>query len=339
MTSCEFFNLGEFHLESGVPLSETTLAYKTYGKLNLERTNAILLCSFFSGTHEDYEFLIGEGRCFDPQRFFIIGTNLFANGLSSSPSNTPPPFDGPRFPLVTIRDNLRAQHKLVTERFGIAKLCLVAGFSMGAQQAYQWAVSYPGMMERVAAWCGHAHTTPHNYVFVDGLANVLKTSADWNGGRYTKSPVQGLRAMARAYAGWGMSPAWYRERLWTQLGFSTREEFVVGFLEQFFLKLEANNSLAQFETWKTHNVGDTPGFEGDYRAALAAVQARILVMPCRTDLYFPPEDAEEEARCLRHGLFKPIESTWRHWAGFGIDEADRLFIDTALKELLADGER
>jgi len=335
----ELYKLEKFRLESGVVLNEAQLAYKTYGVLNPEHTNAILLCSFVTGTHEGYEFLIGEGRCFDPQRFFIIGANMFANGLSSSPSNTPPPLDGPQFPLVSIRDNVRAQHRLITEQFGIAKLALVAGFSMGAQQAYQWAVSYPGMVEQVAAWCGHAHTTPHTYVFLDGLASVLKVAVDWHGGCYTEPPLQGLRAMARAYAGWGMSPAWYREQLWTQLGCATREEFVVGVLEKFFAGPDANNFLAQIDTWKAHNVGDTPGFGGDYHAALASVQARVLVMPCLTDLYFPMEDAEEEAKCLSHGLFKPIPSKWGHWAGFGIAEADRLFLDTTIKELLAEKGR
>lgn len=89
MTTYELYNLGELHLESGVTLSSAQLAYKTYGIPNPQRTNAVLLCSFINGTHEGYEYLIGEGRCLDPQRFFIIGTNLFGNGLSSSPSNTP----------------------------------------------------------------------------------------------------------------------------------------------------------------------------------------------------------------------------------------------------------
>lgn len=339
MTTYELYNLGELHLESGVTLSSAQLAYKTYGIPNPQRTNAVLLCSFINGTHEGYEYLIGEGRCLDPQRFFIIGTNLFGNGLSSSPSNTPSPFAGPQFPLVTIRDNVRAQHRLVTEQFGISRLALVAGFSMGAQQAYQWAISYPNIVERVTAWCGHAHTTPYAWVWLDGRISVLKAAMNWNGARYSTPSVEGVRAIARSYAAWGMSPAWYREKLWTQLGFSTLEEFMVGWWEKSSLGRDANNVLAQLETWKVHNVGHTPVFNGNYHAALASVQARVLVMPCRTDLYFLLEDAEEEARYLRHGLFMPIESIWGHWAGCGINEPDRHFIDTAIKELLAEGGR
>jgi homoserine O-acetyltransferase len=140
------------------------------------------------------------------------------NGLSSSPSNTPPPFDGPRFPRITIRDNVRAQRLLMENELRIPRLALVAGFSMGAQQAYQWAVSYPDSVDRIVAWCGHAHTTPHTYVFLDGLSSVLTAASDWNGGDYKAPPVKGLRAVARAYAGWGTSPAWYRDALWKTLG-------------------------------------------------------------------------------------------------------------------------
>lgn len=336
MTTYELYKLGEFSLESGAALNDAQLAYKTYGELNPQRTNAVLLCSFFSGTHEGYEYLIGEGRCLDPRQFFIVSTNLFGNGLSSSPSNTLPPFDGPHFPLVTIRDNVRAQHRLLTEQFGISNLVLVAGFSMGAQQAYQWAVSYPDMTERIAAWCGHAHTTPYTWVWLEGRLSILKAAVNWNGARSTAPSIEGARAMARSYAAWGMSPAWYREKLWTHLGFSTLEEFMSGWWEQAARGRDVNNVLAQLETWKVHNVGDTPGFNGDYHTALASIQARVLLMPCRTDLYFPLEDAEEEARCLRYGVWKPIDSIWGHWAGFGLNEADRCFIDGALKDLLAD---
>ncbi len=336
MADYSIYRLGDFALESGLILHNAELAYKAYGQLNPRRDNVVLLCSFITGTHEGYQFLIGENRCFNPKRLFIIATNLFANGLSTSPSNTPHPFDGPRFPATTIRDNVRAQHLLVQNELRISRLALVAGFSMGAQQAYQWAVSYPHAVERVAAWCGHAHTTPHTHVFLDGLASVLRAAADWNGGDYKQPPLAGLRAVARAYAGWGMSPAWYRESVWKQLGFRTLEDFMVGFWEKFFVGLEANNLIAQLETWKLHNVGTTPGFRGEYHNALASIQARTLVMPCATDLYFPVADAEEEARYIPNATVKTMPSIWGHWAGFGINEADHLFINDAIAELLSD---
>lgn len=173
MADYESFVLGDFPLENGRVLSDAKLAYKTYGQLNPQKTNAVLLCSYFTGNHTGYEFLIQPGRCFDPHTYFVISTNLFCNGVSSSPSNTPKPLNGPYFPAVSIRDNVNAQHRLVVARWGIEKLVMVAGYSMGAQQAFQWAVSYPEKVERITPWCGHARTTPHTFLVPEGLATAL----------------------------------------------------------------------------------------------------------------------------------------------------------------------
>src|SRR5690349_20988498 len=129
MPEYKIYRLGEFALESGGNLPDARLAYQTYGKLNSQNDNAILLCSIITGTHVGYQFVVGEKRCLDPERYFIIATNLFGNGLSSSPSNTAAPFDGPRFPRITIRDNVRAQRLLLQNELGIRRLALVAGFS------------------------------------------------------------------------------------------------------------------------------------------------------------------------------------------------------------------
>jgi homoserine acetyltransferase len=136
---------------------------------------------------------------------------MLGNGLSSSPSNTPPPHDRARFPGVTIYDNVLAQHRLVTERFGIPRLALVVGWSMGAQQTIQWAVSHPDMVERIAPFCGTARTTPHNLVFLEGVKSALTADAAWMGGGYDKQPDKGLRAFARVYAGGGFSQPFYKQ--------------------------------------------------------------------------------------------------------------------------------
>ena len=155
MAKHKIFSLGDFSLECGLVLRKAQLVYQVYGKLNRRKTNAIVLCSWYSGDHTGYEFLIKKGRCFDPSKHCVIAVNMFANGLSSSPSNTPVPMNGPHFPTTTIRDNVRAQHELV-QSLGITSLRMVAGYSMGAQQTLQWAVSYPDMVERIAPWCGGA---------------------------------------------------------------------------------------------------------------------------------------------------------------------------------------
>ena len=330
----QIFSLGDFRLEGGMVLRNARLAYQIYGRLNQARDNAILLCSWYSGTHTGYEFLIQEGKCFDPAKYCVIAVNLFANGLSSSPSDTPAPMNGPHFPAVGIRDNVRAQHELV-QSLDITTLRLVSGYSMGAQQCFQWAVSYPDMVERIAPWCGAARTTPHTHVFIEGFTSALKADAAWNRGAYPHAPETGIRAMARVYAGWGLSQAWYREHLYTRLGHPSVEDFLVAFWEHFFLQCDANNLLSQARTWQTHNVGDSPGLDGDWQKALSTVSTKVMLMPGQTDLYFPPEDSRAEADCLQNVIYRPIPSIWGHLAGIGMNPEDNAFLDAAIQECLA----
>ena len=128
--------------------------YGTYGHLNAAHDNAILLPSHYMADHQGYRWLIGAGHALDTTKLFLIATELFGNGHSSSPSNTPEPFHGPRFPITTIRDNVEAVHRLLLEDLKITHLKAVIGFSMGAQQAFQWAVSYPNFADRIVATSG-----------------------------------------------------------------------------------------------------------------------------------------------------------------------------------------
>src|SRR5256886_9695874 len=199
-TDYETFDLADFTLSSGATLRGARLAYKTYGTLSENRDNAIVYAMWYSGRHWENECLIGDGMALDPAHYFIIVPNMLGNGLSSSPSNTPPPYNGPRFPDIRVQDNVRAQHKLVTERFGIGRLVAVTGWSMGAGQTYQWAVSYPAMVPRILPFCGSARTSRHNIVFLEGVKAALTADAAWKYGWDDEQPWRGARGPPRAEA-------------------------------------------------------------------------------------------------------------------------------------------
>ncbi|QXJ23081.1 alpha/beta fold hydrolase [Actinomadura graeca] len=330
------FELGDFVLQSGATLRGAQLTYETYGVLAPDKGNAIVYPTWYSGRHPDNEWLIGEGMALDPARYFIIVPNMLGNGLSTSPSNTPPPYDRARFPNVTMYDNVEAQYRLVTEHFGIERLPLVTGWSMGAGQTYQWAVSHPEMVERIAPFCGSSNTSYHNKVFLEGVKAALTADAAFEGGWYTSPPTRGLRAAARVYAGWGFSQAFYWDRLYEKLGYSSLEDFLVGFWEGFFLDdRDANNLLTMLWTWQNADVGLTPGFNGDTKAALASIKAKALVMPAEKDLYFPPEDEAWAVQHIPGAELRVIPGVWGHFAGHGSNPEDTAFIDAALTELLA----
>jgi homoserine O-acetyltransferase len=337
MTDYEIFEAGNVVLQGGATLREAKLAYKTFGTLNAAKSNAIVYPTWYSGQHTDNEWLIGSGMALDPKSWFIIVPNMLGNGLSSSPSNTPPPYNKSRFPNVTPYDNVRLQHRLVTEKFKIERLKLVTGWSMGALQTYHWGCLYPDMVERILPFCGSAKCSRHNFVFLEGVKAALTADAAWNNGWYDSPPQRGLRAMARVYAGWGFSQAFYREQLdIKRLGYSSLEDFLVVFWEGFFLNRDANNLLAMLWTWQNGDISANEIFKGDFDKALGAIKAKAIVMPGRTDLYFPPEDNEYEASKMPNAEFRPIPSIWGHFAGGpGTNPDDVKFIDKALKELLA----
>ncbi len=311
------FLLREFQTESGAVLPEAHLVYGTYGHLNASRDNAVLLPSHYMANFHGYEWLIGPGKALDTSQLFLVATELFGNGRSSSPSNTAAPFDGPRFPVMTIRDNVQAVHRLLVDELKITHLRALIGFSMGAQQAFQWAVSYPDFADRIVATSGTAKTYPHGIVRLEGQIAAIAADPAFQGGDYKTPPAKGLAAFGMVWAGWLYSQEWWRRELWKDKAKpgTTFEQILDNYRTHFIPGADANDLILQMRTWERHNVGTSPGFNGDVERALQSVQVPFLYMPSETDLYFPIGDARYEAPFLRHGVLLPIPSLWGHTAG------------------------
>jgi homoserine O-acetyltransferase len=240
------------------------------------------------------------------------------------------------FPLVGIADNVHAQHRLVTEVFGIRKLAMVYGFSMGGQQALHWGALYPEMVERLVAVCATAVTAPHTRVVFEGVKAALGGDPAMRDGWFDAHPERGLRAMGRVYAGWGFSQAFYRQGLYRELGFSDLEDFLVRHWEARFTRRNGNDLLAMIAAVQAADLGQAAGFGGDLKRALSTIRAKTLVMPCETDFYFPVEDAAREAAQIPGARLCPIPSVWGHRAGNPVSHApDAQFIFKQVRQLLA----
>jgi homoserine O-acetyltransferase/O-succinyltransferase len=330
------FVVREFRTESGTTLPEGRIVYTTLGKLNAAGDNAVLLPSHYMANFNGYNWLIGSGaeRALDPARDFLIMTELFGNGRSSSPSNTPEPFHGPRFPVTTIRDNVEAVHRLLTQELRVNHVHAVVGFSMGAEQAFQWAVSHPDFMDDIVATAGTAKCYGHGFVRLEGQIAALTTDPAWHDGEYTTPPVKGLEAFGLVWAGWLYSQEWWRKELWrtnTPAG-TTFEQAWQAFRKRF--SADANDYILQARTWQRHDVGTTPGFNGDTERALRSIKARVLYMPSETDLYFPVGDARYEQAFIPHVTFMPIPSLWGHTAGAASNPADLKFLNENIAKFL-----
>ncbi len=329
----EFFEVPNYVLQKGGVLPVARLAYRTIGTLNAARDNAVLIPSWYTGTDEQIEaYFCGPQRALTPDRWFIIMTNLLANGVSTSPSNTPAPVDRGRFPLVTFFDNVTLQHKLVTEKLGIERLRLVVGWSMGAAQTFQWAAQYPDMVQAACPIAGSAKTASYNKQFLLSLRRALELDPVFNEGFYDRPPVRGLKAYAAIYAGWGFSEPFFRTGAYSAFDAKTHEEFTQNFWEPFFLRCDANNLLSQLWTWEHGDISAQPAYGGDFEAALRAITARTIILPVDHDRYFPPVDSKFEARQIPRAECRTISSIWGHCAPF--NPADAATIDRAIDELL-----
>lgn len=334
MSQCEFLEVPNFLLQKGGALPLARLAYRTIGTLNAAKDNAILVPSWYTGTDAESElFMCGVNRALNPDKYFIILTNLLANGISSSPSNTPAPFEMGRFPKITLFDNVTLQHKLVTERLGLESLKLVTGWSMGACQTYQWAAQFPDMVKAAAPIAGSARTASFNKVFLLSLRRALELDPAFQDGFYKRPPIAGLRAFSAIYAGWGVSEAFYRSKAYKAFGAHDHEQFVEYFWEPFFQRCDANNLLSQLWTWQMGDISDNPIYEGNFEAALKAIKARTIILPVNLDRYFPPIDSAYEAKHMPHGECRIVNSIWGHMAP--MNAGDVPAFDAALAEILS----
>ena len=332
----EFFTLRNFPLQCGLTLPEAKVAYKTYGTLAADRSNVILYPTSYAAFHSDIEWLIAADKILDPTRYFILLPCMFGNGQSTSPSNLPEPFGGGRLPKFSHVDNVTAQRRLLSEVFGIERLKLIYGWSMGGQQALHWGALFPNAVERIAALCTSAKTSENNIVFLESLRAALTSDPAWQGDRFVGRPERGLRAYGRIYAGWAISPQFYREQVYRTLGYSSLEDFLVREWEANFLRRDAANLLSMLDTWQRSDVGANDVYQGDWQAALRAIQARTLIMPGSHDRYFLPEESETESRLIPRAVFRPIPSIWGHRAGNPArNPVDMQCIRAAVAELLA----
>ena len=334
-TDAQTYKMVDFELQSGLVLPCAQLVYKTYGEPNLAKNNVVLLPTFYTGSHQRNEGFFGENRAINSDRYFIISVNLFGNGISSSPSSTPSPFNAGNFPEITLFDNVRAQHKLLTELLGVVEIALVAGWSMAGCQAFQWAAQYPDMVKAILPFCASSKTSEHNIVFLEGIKAALQADAIYDDGNYQVPPEKGLKAFGRIYAGWAFSQTFYRKKMYRLKGFDSAEALLQDW-EQDHLDWDANDLLCKLKTWQQGDISRQPAYEGDFETALKAIKAKTIIIVCDDDMYFRVEDSEIEAAQINNAELHVYSSPWGHCvASPGNDPKFEEFLDQSISRLLS----
>ncbi|SHF83376.1 alpha/beta fold hydrolase [Geodermatophilus nigrescens] len=332
--------LGGFDLEEGGRIPDLRLAYATYGELSPSKDNAILIPTWFSGTHATWEqTYIGPGRALDPSRWFIVVVNQIGNGLCTSPHNTDGEIAMSRFPRVRIGDDVRAQQQLAAELFGIERWALVVGGSMGAQQTYEWAVRFPDRVLRAAPIAGTAQNTPHDFLFTRSLMDAITSDPGWNGGEYRSHTdvADGLRRHADIWAVLGLSTEFWKTEYWRTIEipdvtWSTFEEFQERFVQATFLAMDPNALLTMGWKWQRGDVTRFTG--GDLAGALGRITAKTFVMPIDEDMFFPVRDCAAEQALIPGSELRVLPSIAGHFGLFGFEKTYLDEVDRNLTELL-----
>lgn len=317
------FELPEFRTENGATLKEVRVGWESYGTLNRDRSNAILVTHYFSGTSHAagrydardqlagyWDAIIGSGKAIDTNRYFVLSSDTLVNinahspnVVTTGPASTDPATGSPygmSFPVVSIGDFVNVQKRLV-ESLGIRRLKAVVGPSMGALQAYQWAVSYPDMVERIVAVIGAAGGDPFLIAWLHLWARPIRLDPNWNGGDYygRELPLEGLTAAFEIVTLHAAQSQWAREtfgRAPADVHESPSDALANSFNIEAALREAAAARAA---------VADANNFLYMVRANQLAsadpsrIKIPALIVSSSTDLVFPPDWIERTVSAIR----------------------------------------
>jgi homoserine O-acetyltransferase len=285
----QFYDCGDFKLTGGEVIRDCRVGYRTFGKLNADKSNAIVFPTWASGTTEQLKSQIGPGKLVDSDKYFVIAVDAFGNGVSSSPSNSKLQ---PRmtFPEFTLADCVSAQHELVTKHLKLNHVRAVVGISMGGMQTFQWLVSYPDFMDLAIPVVGSPRLGSYDLLLWQAQIDAIKNDRGWSEGNYTTNP-----ARAAEYE--------FGSLLLTTPQNFNRQISRARVLEE--LKkagdakgggFDANDKIRQDEAMLALDVSGP--FGGSMEKAAARVKAKVYVVVARYDHVVTPESALEFAKLI-----------------------------------------
>jgi len=326
------YRIGDLTLESGEVIKDFAISYVTHGKLNEKKSNAILMVTAISGNHHRLDFLIGPGKALDTDKYFIICTDAIGNGLTTSPSNSAAQ-PHMKFPKFLIRDMVTSQKKLM-DQLGIAHVVAVIGPSMGGMQVLQWGVSYPEFMDSLVALVPLAKTPAWTVTVLEATRKAIMLDPTWKNGDYAEPPEQGIR-LWRDILNFlaARSPEVSRDQFLNQLD-------ILPFLqaqETALIKaFDANDWIYQTWAYDRHDVGTTPGMNGDTVKALRTIKAKTLIMTGTKDLLNPEWEPQEAARFIRDVRVTTISpgTVTGHASAGGAFPADIDFLNREISQFL-----
>lgn len=271
----QFTEIRGLRTESGQTIESCRVAYRTYGTLNAQRSNAILFPTWFSGRSENLDAFIGAGKMLDPARYFIITVDALGNGVSCSPS-----MSTAGFPRLTIGDMVESQYRLLTESLNIHRLHAVLGISMGGMQTFEWITAHPEFMKLAVPIVGSPKLTMADLLLWQGelgaIEAVQKAGAD---PRTAMSAVRAIHEFALT------TPVW----ITANRPASEFPAFMAQLEKDALTGMSPIDYAAQLRAMMSHDISRR--FQGSMDAAGGAVRARVLVVAATEDHMVNPQPA------------------------------------------------
>lgn len=306
--------IGTLELACGATLRDAEVAVRIHGDPNAAQDNVVLLPHAYSATPESLDGWIGAGRALDPARLCILCPGQLGGGRSSSPSTHS---HEEAFPALAVQDDVAAQERMLDLLLPDARLRLVAGFSMGAQQAYAWAATRPQRVRALCAIAGTARTTARCRRIVSSLATALSDATEAGGATHA------LRLHAELLSTLATAPRGWRETAWRALGIADAEDFVLRLFVADYAGCDVADLLVQLRKWAHADAG-----------SLARVVAATTVVALRDDALFPPGDCAADRRAIPGSRFVEVDTPWGHSGLAGWDRAATAAVDAELARLL-----
>jgi homoserine O-acetyltransferase/O-succinyltransferase len=298
----QIVSLFDFQFEDGTVMPELRIAYDTHGTLSPARDNAIVLLHDALGDRHEFDALIGPGALFDTNRYFVISADAIGGGESSSPADG----GGQDFPRYTIRDMAAAEHGLITRIFGLDHVQAIVGRAMGAFIGLEWAAQHPETPHALVL-LGPSPRADANYqMVIDVTVSAVTLDADWNGGRYERNPVEGLRHAGMAYYPWSVTADYLDRVPATQIAQESEAA------AKRFAAWDANSLVLRYAACRGHDIGRSA--DGSVDAALSRVMQPVLLMPSASDRLMSPSGAKWLRAALPHPTFAEIPGDLGHSA-------------------------
>ncbi len=316
-----------YTFENGGTMQNMKVGYSTWGRLNPEGTNAVLVTHATNGIRKSFERYIGSGKAFDTEKYFVIAVDAIGGGLSSAPADGM----GMNFPRYTIRDMVKAQYDLVTNGLKLKGLLAVGGPSMGSFQALEWGINYPDFVKGLICIVPGGRSSNNFKAIVDAMLATVQLDPAWQGGQYVKNPVDGLKRAGMIFVTWLRSDAFFQS-------LQTKEEYQAGLMQfaDAYATWDARNWMYRYFASRDHDVSQP--FGGNMAAALGRIKAKVLIMPSASDRLIPAVNAQELQKGIQVSKYVEIPSILGHLAYFPASDSapEYAFLSKYVSEFLGD---